>query len=111
MKAFLGKFPKRGKRKIEVKIHGYDCWNLNHTISVVAYPLLKRFRELQCGHPATLTQEEWDEILDQMIWSMKVVVEEKDCAPAGSLIEIKRFYRKLNRGFELFGKHFQSLWY
>lgn len=109
MKALLGPFRKKGGRTIKVTVHGYDCWNANHTIAVIAYPLLKRFRQREAGHPVGVTQEEWNGILDQMIWSMKMVVEERDCC--GSVAEMKRFYKKLQKGFELFGKHFQGLWY
>jgi len=111
MKALLGPFRKKGGRTIKVTVHGYDCWNLNHTLAVIAYPLLKKFREIEAGHPGGGTQEEWNEILDRMIWSMKIVADEKDCCPSGSIVEIRRFYKKVNSGLELFGKHFRSLWY
>lgn len=109
MRVILGPFRKKGNRTIKVRIDGYDCWNANHSIAVIALPLLKRFKERAAGHPWQITMEEWNKILDQMIWSMQMVVEEKDCI--GSTTKVKNFYRKLQKGFELFGKYFQSLWY
>lgn len=109
MKVLLGPFRKKGNRTIKVKVHTYDCWNLDHSIAIIAYPLLKKFREADVTRPADMTREEWHAVLDKMIWSMKTMAEEKDYCPSHQ--DIREFYAKLDEGLELFGKHFRDLWY
>lgn len=111
MKVVLGKFRKKGKRVEKVQIDGYDCWNADHTIALVAYPLLKKFKQRQCGHPPDISLEEWHKILDKMIWAMRIMADEEDYCTSGNIKEVRRFYKRLNEGFCLFGKHFRDLWY
>jgi hypothetical protein len=71
------------KKRIEiVKIHDYDMWNLDHSLALVILPLLKKFRSSErWGHPPTIeNMEEWNKILDKMIWSFKQLVDDdNDC--------------------------------
>jgi hypothetical protein len=96
---------------------GFDdrkLWSLDHTIAEFVLPRLIRFREVKCGYPGNLTEKKWNKILDQMIYSMKVV-----CAMnAIPLIFLQNFYggkiqieeeKKINRGLYLFGKYFRDL--
>jgi hypothetical protein len=109
MKVTLGKFKKKGKRVEKVVIHKWDCWNVNHSIAVIAYPLLKRFKKESASWPAHMNREKWHEILDKIIWSMKIMAEEEGFCPM--LANPKKFYAKLSQGLNLFGKYFRNLWY
>jgi hypothetical protein len=50
------------KRKVKVKIHGYDSWNADHTIALIAIPILKQLMENKHGIPASAFTDE-DEMM------------------------------------------------
>lgn len=85
---------------------GYDdsfWWGMDENFTVLYKELLKELRNNLYSHPNTMTFEEWEQILDEMIclldnmsWSMSNEYE----------IKIKN----KNRFFELFSKHFYDLW-
>lgn len=91
------------KRRIYVHIDNYDVWGADHTISLIALPLLEKLRE--CKHGAPLVDDEdvpaglglrsteapakendwdtdanhfdrWDWVLDEMIWAHRQEVED-----------------------------------
>lgn len=78
------------KRKIKIKIHDYDIWNLDHTLSLVIYELLKKYRYSQryfipvdnntsivfCDDDEQESKraEQWNEILDRMIFSFDQII-------------------------------------
>lgn len=56
MKVDIGPYPKgnsKKKRKIKVKIHGYDIWSMDQTLAEIIYPMLKQMKERKCGAPGT----------------------------------------------------------
>lgn len=55
-----------------------DLWSLDYTIAKFALPRLREFKLQAMGHPSSLTEEEWNMILDKMIWSMEYVQKELD---------------------------------
>ena len=88
------------KRKIKVKIHDYDTWSMDSTLSHIILPMLRQLKETKHGAPYTedsdvplelkstsakeLTDKEketghtdeshfkrWDYILDEIIWSFE----------------------------------------
>lgn len=78
-----------------------ELWNLDCTIAEYVLPRLKKFKEYGHGYPAQLEENEWNIILDKMILSFQLVVdEEDDTNPSGYVSE----------GLELFGKWFTYLW-
>lgn len=92
----------RHTRKIYVKIHDYDTWGADHTLAVIALPLLKKLKEKKNGAPdvddADVPEElrrtavppvkefdvdanhfkRWDWVLDEIIWGLEQVVTEND---------------------------------
>jgi hypothetical protein len=82
------------KRKIKIKIHDYDLWNLDHTLGLIILESLKKFRELDLSfvpvgpntgflpddeEAANKLSESWKSELDKMIWSFEQITgEEKD---------------------------------
>lgn len=103
MKVNIGKFPKKyGERKIDVKIEGFDSWNLDQTLALIIYPALLQLKATKHGVPSELVNdvggedyaqqdsfdfykeshqdsfniacERWDEILDKMIWSFEQLI-------------------------------------
>ena len=95
----------RRKRTIKVHIDDYDVWGMDHTIALIALPLLKRLKEKKQGSPHVddedvpehlrstvanpLTDEEansgypdnnlhlrWDWVIDEIIWGFENMIAE-----------------------------------
>lgn len=98
MKVNIGKWPKKGERRIDIQIDPFDTWNLNHTMAMLIYPALIQLKDAKHGVPSefaevggedwhsqlsfdfyTETVDEcfklgvcrWKETLDKMIWSFQ----------------------------------------
>ena len=89
---------------------GYDdsmVFDMNDTFIELYREILKDFKENLHGYPGTMTEEEWNDILDEMIGSldrMYYVLFKSDNDDA-DLVEQEK-----DRFFELFKEHFWSLW-
>lgn len=99
MKVHLGRFPKGDKeRKISVKIDFWDTWSADHSIALIAHPLLIKLKEDKQGAPFVDDEDvpddlkstsappkendydvdanhfkRWDWVLNQMIYSMQQI--------------------------------------
>lgn len=85
------------------------------------YKMLKDFKKHSPKYPTNITEEEWDTILDEMIYHLEMMDEEKvtetlqrgmpkDWMPACNLVwEIMERNRKAF--FVLFSEHFYDMWY
>lgn len=54
MYARIGRFPDEDsdtEREIDVIVHSYDTWSADHTIALIALPLLKQLKETKQGVP------------------------------------------------------------
>ncbi len=97
MKVNLGKYPKgNGQRKIDVQIDNFDTWGLDHTLATIILPALIQLKHTKQGIPSEFVSrtgsdmdrnycfdfikedeneifdklcQQWDEVLDKMIWS------------------------------------------
>ena len=79
-----------------------ELWNFDTTIAKYMVPRLKRFKQLQRGYPANLKEEEWNEILDQIIYSFELKLDD---------IDFDEKYRKdYELGLVYFAKYFDHLW-
>lgn len=81
-----------------------DCWGLDHAIACFVLPRLVHFKKVKQSYPSGITYEEWDEILDKMIYAFKEIVKEN----ANFMIGENR--KRVEEGIELFAKYFFSLW-
>ena len=92
-----------------------ETYSLDLTIAKFALPRLKRFKKLKCGYPGyfdspvELSHEDgmkkWDEILDKMIYAMKIISNDRKWnAPETD-------QEKVDEGVRLFGEHFRCLWW
>jgi hypothetical protein len=88
-----------------------DTWNLDHSIANYALPRLKRFKEINNGHPISLTEEEWDFMLDEMIYAMEYLATQWEDDWDDINLGSEENYARFVKGMEYFGKHFQSLWW
>ena len=107
------------KRTEIIKLHKYDSWNANHTIALIAYPLLVQLKATQHGSPHTddsdappefsgedKLHQRWEWILDEMIFALKYHI---DCDNM-PFEEIKEKDARAKNGMRLFGLYFSGLW-
>ena len=81
MKVNIGTFPnsdsilyKMGintEQNISVKINKWDTWNMDVTLAHIIHPMLVQLKETKNSHPPKLTEQEWDSILDDMIFAFE----------------------------------------
>jgi len=102
-----------GKSIINQVFHGFtysDLWNIDSWISWQLPSMLKQFKRVSGGHPGSMTSEEWNAILDRMIFCLSEMVN-----PHGGCIfdeeELKYRDEMKNEGFELLCKYFRWLWW
>lgn len=49
-----------------------ECWDLSNNFTNYILPRLKHFKKMdRFGFPASLTEEKWETILDEIIWSFE----------------------------------------
>lgn len=51
MKVYIGPYKDKGKRREEVTIHNYDTWSMDHTLALIALPMLKQLKDTKHGVP------------------------------------------------------------
>jgi len=78
-----------------------ECWNLDNTIAKFITPRLKYLKEHKCGYPGNLTENEWDDIMDKMIYAFENY-------KIGHIEEENE--KKIDEGVFLFAKWFRNLW-
>jgi hypothetical protein len=132
------------KRNVKVKIDRYDAWNADGTMAIIILPLLKEFRRQGGGAPqsmegfkydSSMTGQEvfefykeddqlsndiafkqWDEILDEMIWTFEQLHPDNDWESQYSAAAKfdspgwKKHHERIDAGLTLFGKYFRGLW-
>lgn len=77
-----------------------ELWNLNTTICQFIIPRLEEFKEQTFGYPPGITFEEWIDIIDEMLNFFKKYVDDEVFINASE-----------ERGFKLFYKYFDYLWW
>lgn len=82
-----------------------ETWGLDSTIAKWTLPRLRRFRELNFGHPGDMTMEEWNSTIDDMIYGLEVCEKESDS------VVVDCDWDRVQRGLEAFGRHFRNLWW
>lgn len=120
MKVNIGKYKKNGNpRTIKIEIDNWDMWNLDHTLALIIHPALVKFRKGldTCGsHPSEITFEEWEEVIDKMIFSFYTISNdwffEDKFFREGKFYdkEYDEYQEKIQEGLNLFGKWFRALW-
>ena len=94
---------KRLKKKKNLSIPNSEIWGLNYTLAKYILPRLKRFKEVCCSYPCELTETEWKEILNKMIWSFQYIIK-------FDFIEEEEVDEQCQEGLDLFAKYFRDLW-
>jgi hypothetical protein len=127
MRVRLG--PYRKNRATRVEIEPHDTWSMDCTLAMIIHPMLVQLKATQHGHPSNLTEQEWNEILDEMIWAFEqkcrdnwqddyygdYVEDQKNGPMVGSFKWIdheglKTHQERMSNGFRLFGEYYENLW-
>ena len=71
MKIELGRYPNKGKRKMNIKIDKWDSWNADHTLALIIHPVLVQLHKTTHGYPGEkgMTAKKWNVILEKMIFA------------------------------------------
>lgn len=126
MKVRIG--PYRKNRAIRVEIEPQDTWNMDNTLALIIHPMLVQLKATTHGYPSSLTEERWNEILDEMIWAFEQKIDEDWTDQYyGPLVDdpnglmgqdfewvdidgLKKHQERMTAGFKLFGKYYENLW-
>ena len=58
MKVWIGPYKDDSSpRKEEIAIHDYDTWNMDHTLALIALPMLKQLKETKHGVPYMVLED------------------------------------------------------
>lgn len=96
------RYPRHLKQLKKRGFSDAETWSLDSVIAEFILPRLKRFRKIKNGTPYRLTQEEWDQILDKMIYAFKYLLKPRI---------ITKPEEKFQEGMDLFAKYIQDLWW
>lgn len=126
-------------RTVKIHIDDYDVWNMDHTLSLIILPMLRKLKEKKHGsayvdpddvppelHPAELPSESnnyvdsthherWDWLMGELIWCFEQSLDEswEEGYTVNGQIDWERckvHQERINNGFRLFGKYYQALW-
>lgn len=110
---YLEKTDKRYKRQMaQLKKNGFsdsETWGLDSVIAEFIIPRLERFKEVQGGYPAGLTEQAWDAIVDKMIFAFEFHQMRDDWSHNKPGFDAE--YEKYEEGLQLFAKWFSHLWW
>ena len=84
-----------------------ETWSLDYELVKWLLPRLKRFRELEIGHPVVKDDNEWERDLDKMIEGLEWYIDKKNFTFGGNKKERKKAIKKLH----LIIDNLQNLWW
>ena len=97
-----------------------EVFNMDMTFIDRYLKILKDFRKNHCGYPPSITNEQWDDILDEMIKHLSLMTEDnaetelKKGMPDSFKPDYKTVSEIMDRHkdefFKLFSKWFYNLW-
>jgi hypothetical protein len=125
----------RRTQKVKVRIDPWDTWGMDHTLAYIIHPMLVQLKATNHGYPNGLTEKQWDDIMDEMIWTFEQKLrddwegdyyEYREMGPEESkdhpesLFGLKLVWEdregqaahqeRMTNGFKLFGKYYENLW-
>lgn len=119
-------FIQRGRRGWGVS----DVWSFDYYLAKTISEGLKHLKKIHHGYPCELTEGQWIDILNEMIWTFEIALKvseleivipydkesrqklqklEKEVNPSYRILT-KKEELKYKKGFELFKKYFHNLW-
>ena len=128
MKIDIPHYEEREQAGMQITIHSWDTWNMDHTLALIIHPMLIQLKKTKHGYPAHLTEERWDEIMDEMIWAFEQKTNENwNEKYYGPLVDnpdnilgkdfewvdeegLKKHQERITQGLKLFGEYYENLW-
>ena len=104
--------PYRKNRATRVEIEPHDTWSMDCTLALIIHPMLVQLKATKHGYPVDLTEQEWDEILDEMIWAFEQKCRDDDWMEDYDYdqLGVKAHQKRMSNGFHLFGEYYENLW-
>lgn len=138
MKVTIGD-PTKDKRKVRVKIHKHDTWDMDVTLAHIVVPMLKQLKDTtHSGPPVELKDvpsklrpkpcydapdygmdylyfDRWSWVLNEMIFAFSTKIDpsiEDQYFTENGYDEagMEKHQKRVANGFRLFGKYYESLW-
>tara|TARA_B110000977_G_scaffold63836_1_gene86798 strand:+ start:2911 stop:3414 length:504 start_codon:yes stop_codon:yes gene_type:complete len=103
----------RRTQKVKVHIHRWDTWSMDDTLAVIILPMLKQLKETKHSYPQELSEEEWDDILDEMIWAFEQKCKDdwiSEYDYKWDSESVIAHQGRMTDGFRLFGRFYENLW-
>ena len=127
-------------QKIRYGVSDLECWNLPETFADYILPRLLHFKKMKrYSHPSDLTEEKWEQIIDELIWTFDYIKDAEKYNPnpfrnntrmidaliSGQTWESsdnervlidkyfetsKRLDNRKSEGLQLFAKWYDNLW-
>jgi len=95
------------KQRRERGFDDSETWCLRTAILQFTLPRLKRFKEVDCGYPMQSTPEAWSAELEEMIFAIETLLEDKYWeSPDKEAIQAR-----VDAGLKLFHDRFYDLWW
>jgi hypothetical protein len=89
-----------------------DVYGLDYYLAKKILPPLKEFRRRLAkggGYPEEFnSMEEWLKTIDEMIWAFDFLLHGEEMTD--DIEKDRKNWERQQKGFELFGKHYNSLW-
>ena len=100
------------KQRVKNGFDDTETWNLDTTLARFILPRLKRFREVNIGHPAYMTWESWCTLIDRMIEGFEIQLNEGSLLDKNlSAEEEKKNRKKVRMAWLLLGRYGRDLWW
>ena len=94
------------KQRKEKGFDNTELWNLDNTIAQFIFPRLKAFKEKTPKIPGNLTEQEWNKILEDMLYPFETIIQDNWYTKVPTKEECKKF----KKGLKLFSKYLMALW-
>ena len=90
-----------------------DIFEFGPNLIRYAYPILLKFREVNCAFVQGMTFEQWSMYIDQMVLAFELFILEDEyfLPPYDENGEADEWATNIDYGMKLFGKYLLCLWY
>lgn len=97
---------------VHTSVDDIDCWSLDLAMAPMILAGLKAFRESdRHGIPTAFeTMEEWDAVLDKMIFAFEEIISDSLPDPSTPRMMLEEREDRIDEGLRLFGKYYRALW-
>lgn len=114
-------FPSKAKCWYQRARYGYsymDVWNLDSYLAEIISRAVRDLQKINHGYPGGLTEKKWNAVLDKIAGTFELYLKsgdiwsaDYDMHGAGNANKLsKQRHKEIEKGMQLFIKHFGDLW-